>query len=443
LERAKRLKGQTALSEPLKADPKSAYNDYINMYSKLLFKAGKDEEAYKYTTEAYKNIRNRDSELVENYAFLSGLHGKYEESLPVLAKAVKEGKYEKRYLDQVRKGYSTLNPGKDVDVYIANLQKEFITKIRTHVEKLMIDEAAPEFAVTDVNGEKVSLSDFKGKTIVLDFWATWCGPCVASFPAMQMAANRYASDPSVKFLFIHTWENTPDPLTDAKSFLSKRNYKFDLYMDPRNPSTKHSPAADAFGIDGIPAKFIIDGNGKIRFKVSGFEGKDEAAAEEVVQMIELARKDGHVEVKKKASVVLGGLSVGTKAPEFKADEWLSETPDMKGRFVALDFWGTHCKPCIAGFAHINELHRKFKDKIVFIATTEQARPGVPEDVYTFQGGAPIEFYSMLKKSFDAYNVQGIPYMVVVDPTGIVRFSGNGHDLDEQTLLDLFAKYGAN
>lgn len=290
LEQVKKLKGQTAVSKPLKLDPKAAYDDYINTYGKLLFKADKNTEAYQYTAEAYNNIKDKDDELIENYAFLSSLNGKYEEALPVLANAVKEGKNEKRYIEQVRKGYAKLNPGKDVDAYIALLQKDFIDKIKTQVSKLMINEPAPDFTVTDVNGKIVSLADFKGKTIVLDFWATWCGPCVASFPAMQMAADRYAADPNVKFLFIHTWENVANPLADATSFLNKRDYKFDLYMDPRSPTTKRSAAADAFKVSGIPAKFIIDGNGKVRFKVSGFEGKNEAAAEEVVQMVEIARK---------------------------------------------------------------------------------------------------------------------------------------------------------
>ncbi|MFA4869566.1 MAG: redoxin domain-containing protein [Pedobacter sp.] len=290
LEKAKKIKGQTALSEPLKVDPKAAYDDFINLYGKLLFKAGKNEEAYTYTTEAYQNIKQRDGELIENYGFLSALNGKYEEALPILSKAVKEGKFEERYLEQVRKGYSKLNPGKDAEAYIASLKQVFIDKIKNDVSKLMVNEAAPNFTVSDVNGKKVSLADFKGKTIVLDFWATWCGPCVASFPAMQMAVNRYANDPEVKFLFIHTWENVADPLTDAKNFLKKRNYKFDLYMDKVDPQTKRSPAVSAFGIKGIPAKFIIDGNGKIRFKVEGFEGKAEAAAEEVAQMVEMTRK---------------------------------------------------------------------------------------------------------------------------------------------------------
>jgi len=291
LEGVKKLKGQTTLSEPLKLDPKAAYDNYINMYGKLLFKAGKDVEAYKYTTEAYKNLKNRDKELIENYAYLSSsIDGNYEEAMPVLINAVKEGKNEKRYIDQIRAGYKKLNPGKDIDAFIATLQQGFVKDIIYQLEKQMINEPAPDFYVTDVNGKKVTLADFKGKTIVLDFWATWCGPCVASFPAMQIAVNRYVNDPDVKFLFIHTWESVADPLTDAKQFLSKRNYNFDLYIDPRNPTTKHSAAADAFKVTGIPAKFIIDGIGRIRFKVAGFEGTDEVVAEEVVQMIELTRK---------------------------------------------------------------------------------------------------------------------------------------------------------
>lgn len=286
----KKLKDITEPSGPMKLDGPSTYYDYVNVYGKLLFANEQFDEAYKYTSEAYDNIKRRDGELMENYAFLSSLNGKYEEALPILSKSVKEGKLDPRYIEQVRKGYAKLNPDKDADAYIESLKNEFKGKIRKEVSKLLIDQPAPEFYVTDVNGKKVGLADFKGKTIVLDFWATWCGPCVESFPAMQMAVNHFEKDPNVKFLFIHTWENKPDPLTDATNFLAKRNYNFDLYIDPRDPVTKHSAAADAFKVDGIPAKFVIDPTGRIRFSVAGFSGKAEAAAEELVQMVEIARQ---------------------------------------------------------------------------------------------------------------------------------------------------------
>jgi thiol-disulfide isomerase/thioredoxin len=290
-EKAKKLKSRITLSEPMKIDPKVVYNEYINMYSKLLFKAGKNEEAYKFTKEAYTHLGNRDAELTENYGYLSAINGNYEEALPILAKSVKEGKADKKYIDQVKIGYAKLNPGSDVDAYVASLKKEFIKTIRGLVEKSIINETPPDFYIKDINGNKVTLADFKGKTIVLDFWATWCAPCIASFPAMQIAVNKYKNDPDVKFLFIHTAERVPDPLTDAQNLLKKRNFNdFDLYMDTVDPTLKAPPALKAFKISGIPMKYVIDANGKIRFKVSGFHGKDEAVAEEVAIMIEMARK---------------------------------------------------------------------------------------------------------------------------------------------------------
>jgi hypothetical protein len=60
-------------------------------------------------------------------------------------------------------------------------------------------------------------------------------------------------------------------------------------MDVRNPETKKNPAVSSFGVDGIPAKFVIDGNGKIRFKTSGFAWPNEAAVKELSAMIELSR----------------------------------------------------------------------------------------------------------------------------------------------------------
>ncbi|MBB5441177.1 thiol-disulfide isomerase/thioredoxin [Pedobacter sp. AK017] len=136
----------------------------------------------------------------------------------------------------------------------------------------------------------------------------------------------------------------------------------------------------------------------------------------------------------------GKLVAGMKAPVLSVEEWLSEVPDMKGKFIALDFWGPSCKPCIAGFPHINELHHKYKDQVVFIAATTDEDPG---EVYSFSAGAPVEFYSMMQKAkaWEDYKIQGIPHMLLIDPAGIVRYSGNGFELSEVMLQDIIKKYG--
>ena len=130
----------------------------------------------------------------------------------------------------------------------------------------------------------------KARLLFWTFGRPGVGHVLPLSPAMQLAVDRFADDNDVEFLFIHTWENVADPLTDAKDFLSKRNYRFDLYMDVKDPVTKVPPAVTAFRITGIPAKFVIDPQGNIRFKVEGFHGTAEAAAEELVQMVEMVRK---------------------------------------------------------------------------------------------------------------------------------------------------------
>jgi len=75
-------------------------------------------------------------------------------------------------------------------------------------------------------------------------------------------------------------------LQDAKTFLADNNYTFDLYIDPKDESGKLNKAVEMFGVKGIPQKFIIDGKGNIRFNITGFDGGDDAAVEELSYMID-------------------------------------------------------------------------------------------------------------------------------------------------------------
>jgi len=123
--------------------------------------------------------------------------------------------------------------------------------------------------------------------VILDFWATWCGPCKRSFPAMQMAVNKFKDNPNVQFLFIHTWEKgEADATAAAKKYIDDNKYSFQVLMDLKD-ETGSNKVVEGFGISGIPTKFILDKNGNIRFRITGFSGGDDAAVAELSAMIDM------------------------------------------------------------------------------------------------------------------------------------------------------------
>ena len=150
-------------------------------------------------------------------------------------------------------------------------------------------EKAPDFTLQDLDGNAVSLSELRGKVVVLDFWATWCVPCIKSFPAMQIAMDNYSNDPDVEFLFINTWEQRANPIESVQAFMEKRGLTFPVLMDLKNPETNKHPVLDKYGIKSIPAKFIVDKDGFINYQGTGFKGDDETVAKELISLIEQAR----------------------------------------------------------------------------------------------------------------------------------------------------------
>ena len=160
----------------------------------------------------------------------------------------------------------------------------------------LIKEKIDLFALEDLDGKKVDLSKMKGKIIVLDFWATWCSPCKASLPGMQMAVNKYKNDPNVGFYFISTMETASNFRENIREFLKEKNYSLDVLCDNVNLKTKkrdavYSAYSKAFKFSGIPHKMIIDGNGYLRWSSNGYFGSPSALAEEIGFIIETLKAE--------------------------------------------------------------------------------------------------------------------------------------------------------
>ena len=127
--------------------------------------------------------------------------------------------------------------------------------------------AAPDFVTMDINHKPVKLSDFRGKVLVLDFWATWCGPCQASMPHTQEVSEKY-KDQGVVVLGVCT----EDKRDKYEAWVQKNQSKYPGILFTHDPATKASEYASSkvFGVPGIPTQFVIGADGTIVSTVVGY-----------------------------------------------------------------------------------------------------------------------------------------------------------------------------
>ena len=112
---------------------------------------------------------------------------------------------------------------------------------------------APDFTVYDLEGNEVHLSDFIGKPVVLNFWASWCGPCKNEMPDFHWKYLEYEGE--VQFLMINLTDGNKETLESASDYVQSKGYTFPVFYD------QDSQAAAAYGIQSIPTTFFIDAEG--------------------------------------------------------------------------------------------------------------------------------------------------------------------------------------
>lgn len=115
--------------------------------------------------------------------------------------------------------------------------------------------AAPDFTVVDMDGNSVKLSDFKGKTVVVNFWASWCGPCKMEMPDFNEIYHKYGDD--IVFMMVNMTDGGQETVETAKAFISSQPYDFPVYFDV------NMEAAIAYGVTAIPATYFIDAEGNV------------------------------------------------------------------------------------------------------------------------------------------------------------------------------------
>ena len=116
-------------------------------------------------------------------------------------------------------------------------------------------QLAPDFTVYDLEGNPHKLSDFRGKPVILNFWATWCGYCKMEMPDFDEKYKQYGED--VHFLMVNVTDGNQETVETASAFVAQEGYSFPVYYDTT------LEAAMSYPTSGLPVTFIIDAEGAV------------------------------------------------------------------------------------------------------------------------------------------------------------------------------------
>ena len=114
-------------------------------------------------------------------------------------------------------------------------------------------QEAPDFTVYDGDGNAHKLSDFRGKPVILNFWASWCGPCKSEMPDFDEKYQVYGEQ--VHFLMVNLTDGSQETVETASSFVAGQGYTFPVYFDTA------MEGAVAYGVNAVPVTYLIDGEG--------------------------------------------------------------------------------------------------------------------------------------------------------------------------------------
>jgi tetratricopeptide (TPR) repeat protein len=248
----------------------SGFSHYATMASSYV-RLGRKDEAVKLADGIHKKIENEESPmspmiLAMAYGTLGDIYqetGQYDRAIKALQKAI-----------ELAPPVKSMFQSRLAVVYERAGKPELAEKIRgdSIPEASRIGQDATNFTLQDLSGTRVCLSDFKGRVVLLDFWATWCGPCIAEIPRLETLHQKYKNKGLVVIGM-----NTESDHAKVKDFTADK-ITYPVLLDAGGKSQE-------YGVQGLPTKIYIDVEGKIRYRDLGFRPGMENETEDRVKKL--------------------------------------------------------------------------------------------------------------------------------------------------------------